>query len=131
MKVVSKDFCIFTVVFMVIYMVPCCRFYILLVGLLDCFSLNYFIVDCFSLHCTFFCIFKMTTRKSFFKRTMFRTTRFITKRFSDNTKIDHRKYFSMLFFSNQEPKNTPSSNRLSSGKNLIITSLVTDVFAFR
>ena len=51
----------------------------------DCFDC--FIVDCFSFYCSFHCIFKMTTQKSFFKRTMFKTNRFITKRFFSNTKL--------------------------------------------
>ena len=60
----------------------------------------------------------MTNQKSFFKRIMFRANRFIT------TEISHRKYFSMLFFSKPEPKYTLSTNRLSNGEKLIITSSV-------
>ena len=49
---------------------------------------------------------------------MFRANRFIT------TEIGHRKHFSMLFFSKPGPKYTLSTNRLSTGEKLIITSSV-------
>ena len=42
------------------------------------FSLHYFIVDVFSIHCTSDCIFYITTQNSIFRRIMFRTNRFIT-----------------------------------------------------
>ena len=75
------------------------------VGPADCFSLHYFIVDCFSFHCTSHCIFQITTQKSFFERIMFRTNRFIT---------------------------IQNSNRLKTGDRLIITSSVTkDVYTRR
>ena len=53
-------------------------------GNFDCF--HCFIVDCFLFHCTFHCIFKITTNM-FFKRPIFRMNRFITKSFFCNTKL--------------------------------------------
>ena len=69
------------------------------VGPVDCFSLHYFIVDCFSFHSTFHGISSLITPKSFFKRTVFKIYHFF-----DDTELATKTFQYAIF---QQPSTYP------------------------